>query len=74
MQINSLSPAAYLDGDWCGTGRPRIPLPKPEPGPWAVAGSFVQLGDDYCGNGRIPIPPKPHGPSLQLDVLAAGVR
>jgi hypothetical protein len=59
MQINYATSLSQFDGDWCGTGRPKLPIP-PKNGPLYASG-FAKVGDDYCGNGKIPIPPKPNG-------------
>jgi hypothetical protein len=60
MQINHVNSLAIIDGDWCGTGRPKLPIPPPKSGP-LFGGGVLTLADDYCGNGKIPVPPKPGG-------------
>jgi hypothetical protein len=57
MTINKVS-VAQIDGDWCGTGRPKLPIPEPK---GSLYGGVFALADDYCGNGKIPVPPKPGG-------------
>ena len=65
MQTNSVSSLSSVSR--AAAESPSIPIPPPKSG--ALYAGLFKYGDDYCGNGKIPIPlPHGGGPLAQFGV------